>query len=71
MGPGQHPPTYKSTMSTRSAPPVVTSMATAPTPGELENLEQAKYLRLAKQKRKPKVEVNKTADSNEGEQKCG
>ena len=71
MGPGYHPPTYKSAMSTGSTPPVVTTTASAPTPGELENLEQAKYLRLAKQKRKPKVKADKTADSNKGEQKCG
>ena len=72
MGPEHHPPTYKSAMSTVSSPPVVTTMASAPTPGELENLEQAKYQKLAKQKRKqPMVKPDKNADSNEGEQKCG
>ena len=72
MGPGHHPPTYESAMSTVSTLPVVTTMASAPRSGELENLEQAKNLRLAKQKRKqPKVELDKNADSNKGEQKCG
>ena len=71
MGPRHHQPTYKSTRFTGSTQPVATITASAPMPGELENLEQARYLRLAKQKKKPKVEADKYADSNKGEQKCG
>ena len=53
MGP-DHLPTYKTAMSTTQ---VAVTMASALTPGELETLEQAKYLKLAKQKKKqPKVE---------------
>ena len=51
-------------MSTGSTPPVATNTASAPMPGELENLEQARYLKLVKQKKKPKVEADKYADFN-------
>ena len=62
------PTTHETSMST---PPVAVTIASAPTPGEVENLEQAKYLKLAKPKRKqPKVELDKLAESNEGQQ-CG
>ena len=70
MGPDSryYPPTSKTAMST---PPVAVTAASAPTPGELETLEQAKYLKLAKQKKKqPKVEPDNLAESNGGE-KCG
>ena len=45
--------------------------ASAPAPGEMENIEDARYLRLAKQKKQPKVEGDNKADFNEGDQKCG
>ena len=70
MGPDSrhHPPTYKTAMST---PPVAVTTASALPPGEVENLEHTKYLKLAKQKRKqPKVELEILAESNEGQQ-CG
>ena len=44
--------------------------ALAPAQGETENLENAHYLKLAKQKKRPKVKGDKNNDFNEGE-KCG
>ena len=41
--------------------------ASAPVQGEMENLENARYLKLAKQKKQPKVEGDKSNDFNEGE----
>ena len=71
MGPGHHQPTYESMMPTGSTPTVATNMASAPTPGEFEKLEQARYLKLAKQKKRLKVQADKYADFNKREQTCG
>ena len=37
---------------------------------EMEHLENAQYLKLAKQKKRPKIEGDKSIDFNEGK-KCG
>ena len=44
--------------------------ASAPTVIEMEHLENAQYLKLARQKKRPKIEGDKSIDFNEGE-KCG
>ena len=52
-------------------PPTIGSahpnIASAPTAIEMEALEQAQYLKLAKQKKRPKIEGDKSIDFNEGE----
>ena len=58
-------------MSTGSAHPLAIAAASAPTQGEIDSLEQARYLRLAKQKKRPKIKQDKHADFNKGDQKCG
>ena len=71
MGPRHDQSTYEPSTSTGSVHPLAINAASAPTHGEIDSLEQARYLRLAKQKKKPKVEADKYADFNEGDQKCG
>ena len=64
------PPRYEEAISYSPATTstATTSPPTAPTPGETETLEQSKYLRLGKQKKKntPK-EVTFSAETKEGE----
>ena len=43
--------------------------ASAPAPGEMEHLEHAQYLKLAKQKKRPKVEGDRSIDFNEGKKR--
>ena len=71
MGPRHDQATYEPTTSLGSAHHLAINAALAPTQGEMENIENAHYLRLAKQKKRPKVEGDKNADFNEGDQKCG
>ena len=71
MGPRHDQSTYEPSTSTGSAHPLAINAASAPTQGEIDSLEQACYLRLTKQKKKPKVEADKYADFNKGDHKCG
>ena len=71
MGPRHDQSTYEPSTSTGSAQPLPLATASAPTQGETDSLEQVCYLRLAEQEKKPKVEGDKYADFNEGDQKYG
>ena len=71
MEPGPNQLTYESSTSTGSAQPLAIATASAPTQGEIDSLEQARYLRLAREKKKSKDEADKYADFKEGDQKCG
>ena len=71
MGPRHDQATYEPTTSLGSAHHLAINVALAPTQGEMENIENARYLRLAKQKKRPKVKGDNKADFNEGDQKCG
>ena len=46
--------------------PAYSNTASAPTAMEMEALEQAQYLKLAKQKKRPKMEGDKSNDFDEG-----
>ena len=46
--------------------PSYSNTATAPTAIEMEALEQAQYLKLAKQKKRPKMEGDKSNNFDEG-----
>ena len=64
------PPQYEEAIAAYSSATTSTAVTTppsAPTPGETEALEQAKYLRLGKQKRKPPPKEVNTAETKEGE----
>ena len=71
MGPRHDQSTYEPSTSLGSAHHLAINTALAAAQGEMESLENARYLRLAKQKKRPKMEADKNADFNEGDQKCG
>ena len=62
MGPRHDQSTYEPSTSTGSAIPLAIATASASKQGEIDSLEQVHYLRLAKQKKRPKVEPDKHAD---------
>ena len=63
MGPRHDQSTYEPSTSLGSAHHLAINAASAPTQGEMESLENARYLRLAKQKKRPKVEGDKMLTS--------
>ena len=71
MGHRHDQSTYEPSTSLGSAHHLAINAALAPTQGEMESLENARYLRLAKQKKRPKINADKNADFNKGDKKCG
>ena len=71
MDPRHDQATYEPSTSTGSVHHLAINAASAPTQGEIDNLEHAHYLRLAKQKKRPKIEADKYAEINEGDNKSG
>ena len=71
MVPRHNQSTYELSTSIGSAHHLAINAASAPTQGEMESLENTQYLILAKQKKRPKMDADKNADFNEGDQKCG
>ena len=71
MGPRHDQSTHEPSTSLGSAHHLAINAASAPTQGDMESIENAQYLRLAKQKKRPIMDADKNADFNKGDQKCG